>query len=243
MLKNKPGLVEAMYFCELNTPTEYLGPMYGVLSRRRARILKEEMQEGSPFFTVHAYIPVSESFGFTGELRSKTSGAASALLVLSHWEALLEDPFFVPKTEERNQDKVSLLTFKASIFKDTTDTLSSWISRDCCDGGWEGVQCDASTGRVNMLQMQSPDVKDSGSFMKSILSPALGNIPDQIGNLKSLTSLQLSGNQLTRQFPIRMCMAYVLSYHPLTSTVILKIHISLGIQTSYFFLLTQSIPL
>lgn len=104
VLKNKPRLVEAMYFCELNTPTEYLGPMYGVLSRRRARILKEEMQEGSPFFTVHAYVPVSESFGFTDELRSRTSGAASALLVLSHWEALLEDPFFVPKTEEEIEE-------------------------------------------------------------------------------------------------------------------------------------------
>lgn len=93
-----------MYFCELNTPTEYLGPMYAVLSRRRARVLKEEMQEGSPFFTVHAYLPVSESFGFADELRRWTSGAASALLVLSHWEALPEDPFFVPKTEEEIEE-------------------------------------------------------------------------------------------------------------------------------------------
>ncbi|XP_022638164.1 elongation factor-like GTPase 1 [Vigna radiata var. radiata] len=104
VLQNKPRLVEAMYFCELNTPTEYLGPMYAVLSRRRARILKEEMQEGSPFFTVHAYVPVSESFGFADELRRWTSGAASALLVLSHWEALSEDPFFVPKTEEEIEE-------------------------------------------------------------------------------------------------------------------------------------------
>jgi len=104
VLQNKPRLVEAMYFCELNTPTEYLGPMYAVLSRRRARVLKEEMQEGSPFFTVHAYVPVSESFGFPDELRRWTSGAASALLVLSHWEALSEDPFFVPKTEEEIEE-------------------------------------------------------------------------------------------------------------------------------------------
>ena len=104
VLQNKPRLVEAMYFCELNTPTEYLGPMYAVLSRRRARVLKEEMQEGSPFFTVHAYVPVSESFGFADELRRWTSGAASALLVLSHWEALSEDPFFVPKTEEEIEE-------------------------------------------------------------------------------------------------------------------------------------------
>ncbi|KAK9280097.1 hypothetical protein L1049_013782 [Liquidambar formosana] len=104
VLQRKPRLVEAMYFCELNTPTEYLGPMYAVLARRRARVLKEEMQEGSPLFTVHAYVPVSESFGFADELRRWTSGAASALLVLSHWEALSEDPFFVPKTEEEMEE-------------------------------------------------------------------------------------------------------------------------------------------
>ncbi|KAJ0081651.1 hypothetical protein Patl1_10777 [Pistacia atlantica] len=104
VLQKKPRLVEAMYFCELNTPTEYLGPMYAVLARRRARVLKEEMQEGSSLFTVHAYLPVSESFGFPDELRRWTSGAASALLVLSHWEALPEDPFFVPKTEEEIEE-------------------------------------------------------------------------------------------------------------------------------------------
>ncbi|QHO19055.1 hypothetical protein S245_036369 [Arachis hypogaea] len=93
-----------MYFCELNTPTECVGPMYAVLNRRQARVLKEEMQEGSPFFTVHAYVPVSESFGFADELRKGTSRAASALLVLSHWEALPEDPFIVPRTEEEIEE-------------------------------------------------------------------------------------------------------------------------------------------
>ncbi|CAA0839301.1 Ribosomal protein S5/Elongation factor G/III/V family protein [Striga hermonthica] len=104
VLQNKPRLVEAMYFCELNTPTEYLGPMYAVLSRRRARVLKEEMQEGSSLFTVHAYVPVAESFGFADELRRWTSGASSALLVFSHWEMLSEDPFFVPKTEDELEE-------------------------------------------------------------------------------------------------------------------------------------------
>lgn len=104
VLQRKPRLVEAMYFCELNTPTEFLGAMYAVLGRRRARVLKEEMQEGSSLFTVHAYVPVAESFGFADELRRWTSGASSALLVLSHWEALPEDPFFVPKTEEEIEE-------------------------------------------------------------------------------------------------------------------------------------------
>lgn len=104
VLQKKSRLVEAMYFCELNTPPEYLGPMYAVLGRRRARVSKEIMQEGSPLFTVHAYVPVSVSIGFADELRRWTSGAASVLLVLSHWEELPQDPFFVPKTEEEIEE-------------------------------------------------------------------------------------------------------------------------------------------
>ncbi|KAM1988154.1 hypothetical protein ACFX15_035323 [Malus domestica] len=45
-----------------------------------------------------------KAFGFADELRRWTAGAASALLVLSHWEALPEDPFFVPKTEEELEE-------------------------------------------------------------------------------------------------------------------------------------------
>lgn len=104
ILQRKPRLVEGMYFCELNTPTEQLGSMYAVLARKRARIVKEEMQESSRLFTVHAYVPVAESFGFADELRKETAGASSALLVLSHWETLEEDPFFVPKTEEEIEE-------------------------------------------------------------------------------------------------------------------------------------------
>jgi ribosome assembly protein 1 len=62
------------------------------------------MQEGFALFSVQAYVPVSESFGFAEDLRRKTAGAASALLVLSHWEELSEDPFFVPKTEEEIEE-------------------------------------------------------------------------------------------------------------------------------------------
>ncbi|XP_057535013.1 uncharacterized protein LOC130813243 isoform X1 [Amaranthus tricolor] len=104
VLQKKPRLVEAMYFCELTTPVEHLGAMYSVLARRRARIVKEEMIESSSLFTVHTYLPVSESFGFADELRKWTSGSSSALLVLSHWEQLMEDPFFVPKTEEEIEE-------------------------------------------------------------------------------------------------------------------------------------------
>ena len=45
-----------------------------------------------------------KAFGFSNELRRGTSEAASALLLLSHWEVLPEDPFFVAKTEEEKEE-------------------------------------------------------------------------------------------------------------------------------------------
>lgn len=104
ILQNNPRLVEGMYFCELTTPTEQLGSTYAVLGKKRAKILKEEMQEGTSVFTVHAYLPVAESIGFSNQLRTVTSGAASALLVLSHWDAIPEDPFFIPKSQEEIEE-------------------------------------------------------------------------------------------------------------------------------------------
>lgn len=43
--------------------------MYGVVSRRRGRIVSEEMKEGTSFFSIRALLPVVESFGFAdGEI-------------------------------------------------------------------------------------------------------------------------------------------------------------------------------
>eukprot|EP00898_Chlorokybus_atmophyticus_P007645 jgi/Chlat1/7882/Chrsp66S00582 len=95
MLKSQPRLVEAMYLCEVMTNAEALGKVYGVLGKRRSRIISEEMREGSGLFTVHAYLPVAESFGFADELRRSTSGAASPQL---------EDPFFVPTTVDELEE-------------------------------------------------------------------------------------------------------------------------------------------
>jgi ribosome assembly protein 1 len=62
--------------------------VYAVLGRRRGRVLREEMREGSNLFTIHAYLPAEASFGFADEMRRRSSGAASASLLLSHWERL-----------------------------------------------------------------------------------------------------------------------------------------------------------
>lgn len=98
-------LVEAMYLAEVAVHgAEALSGVYAVLGRRRARVLRDEMREGSDTFVVHAYLPAEASFGLADELRKRCSGAASASLLLSHWERMQVDPFFVPTTEEELEE-------------------------------------------------------------------------------------------------------------------------------------------
>ena len=62
------------------------------------------MKEGTPFFTITALLPVAESFGFSDEIRKRTSGAASPQLRFQGFEMLDEDPFWVPFTEDELED-------------------------------------------------------------------------------------------------------------------------------------------
>lgn len=81
-----------------------LGRVYDVLTRRRGRILSESLKEGTPFFTIQSRLPVAESFGFSDEIRKRTSGAASPQLIFQGFEILEEDPFWVPFTEDDLED-------------------------------------------------------------------------------------------------------------------------------------------
>ncbi len=82
-------LVEAMYLAEIAVNgADALSGVYAVLGRRRARVLRDEMREGSDTFVIHAYLPAEASFGLADELRKRCSGAASASLLLSHWERM-----------------------------------------------------------------------------------------------------------------------------------------------------------
>lgn len=81
-----------------------LGRVYGVITRRRGRIVSESLKEGTPFFTILSVLPVAESFGFSEDIRKRTSGAASPQLVFQGFEMLDEDPFWVPFTEDELED-------------------------------------------------------------------------------------------------------------------------------------------
>ena len=80
------------------------GSTYAVLHRRRARVLSERMAEGSGAFTIAALLPVAASFALADELRQRTSGAAGAQLMLSHWARVPQDPRFVPTTAEELEE-------------------------------------------------------------------------------------------------------------------------------------------
>ncbi|MCJ1247730.1 Cytoplasmic GTPase/eEF2-like protein (ribosomal biogenesis) [Trapelia coarctata] len=99
-----PRLLLAMYSCEIQASTEALGPTYATLSRRYGRILSESFKEGTPFFTITSLLPLAFSFGFSDEIRKRTSGAASPQLLFAGFELLDEDPFWVPKTVEELED-------------------------------------------------------------------------------------------------------------------------------------------
>ncbi|KAJ5367577.1 Translation elongation/initiation factor/Ribosomal beta-barrel [Penicillium brevicompactum] len=117
-----PRIMLAMYSCEIQATTEVLGRVYGVITRRRGRILSEVMKEGTPFFTILALLPVAESFGFAEEIRKRTSGVAQPQLIFAGFEALDEDPFWVPATEEELED-LGELADKENVAKRYMDAV------------------------------------------------------------------------------------------------------------------------
>ncbi|MCJ1317231.1 Cytoplasmic GTPase/eEF2-like protein (ribosomal biogenesis) [Xylographa vitiligo] len=117
-----PRLLLAMYSCEVQASTEVLGRVYAVITRRHGRILSESLKEGTPFFTISALLPVASSFGFSDEIRKRTSGAASLQFRFHGFEMLDEDPFWVPSTEEELED-LGELADKENVAKGHMDKV------------------------------------------------------------------------------------------------------------------------
>ena len=113
-----------MYTCEIQAAAEVLGKVYAVVQRREGSIISEEMKELvnskdwelsrlkvntefhiTPYqYRIVARIPVIEAFGFSEDIRKKTSGAASPQLVFDGYDMLDIDPFWVPHTEEELEE-------------------------------------------------------------------------------------------------------------------------------------------
>jgi elongation factor 2 len=88
-----PRFQEPIYLVDISTPNDVMNGIYQCFSQRRGVVFQEESVAGTPLLQVKAYLPVSESFGFTGHLRSLTSGQAFPQCVFDHWEVIEQDPF------------------------------------------------------------------------------------------------------------------------------------------------------
>jgi len=73
--KAGPVLLEPMMAVEVTTPEDFMGEVIGDLNSRRGQI--QAMEERSGARIVKALVPLSEMFGYVGDLRSKTQGRAS----------------------------------------------------------------------------------------------------------------------------------------------------------------------
>ncbi len=83
--KAHPVLLEPIMRVEVVTPEEYMGPVNGDLNRRRGQIEKMEPRPGGAQ-VVTAFVPLSEMFGYTTDLRSATQGRATSTMHFERYE-------------------------------------------------------------------------------------------------------------------------------------------------------------
>ncbi|KAL3583912.1 hypothetical protein D5086_014973 [Populus alba] len=91
-LTAKPRLLEPVYMVEIQAPEQALGGIYSVLNQKRGHVFEEMQRPGTPLYNIKAYLPVVESFGFSGTLRAATSGQAFPQCVFDHWDTMSSDP-------------------------------------------------------------------------------------------------------------------------------------------------------
>ncbi|KAF8528091.1 P-loop containing nucleoside triphosphate hydrolase protein [Hysterangium stoloniferum] len=105
-----PGIQEPVYLVEIQCPENAIGGIYSCLNKRRGQVFSEEQRPGTPMFTVKAYLPVNESFGFTADLRAATGGQAFPQSVFDHWELMNGTP--IEKGSKLEQMVIAIRTRK-----------------------------------------------------------------------------------------------------------------------------------
>jgi len=95
-----PRLMEPMFLVEIQCPDTAMGGIYSCLNRRRGHVFEENQRPGTPLYSVKAYLPVAESFGFDSDLRAQTSGQAFPQCVFDHWQLMPGDPMTEGKTRD-----------------------------------------------------------------------------------------------------------------------------------------------
>jgi len=83
--KAKPILLEPIMRVEVVTPNDYTGPVNGDLNSRRGKIESMEPRVGGAQ-VITAFVPLSEMFGYTTDLRSATQGRATSTMHFERYE-------------------------------------------------------------------------------------------------------------------------------------------------------------
>ena len=78
--------MEPYYFVEVQAPADCVSAVYTVLARRRGHVTQDAPIPGSPLYSIKAFIPAIDSFGFETDLRTHTQGQAFCLSVFHHWQ-------------------------------------------------------------------------------------------------------------------------------------------------------------
>ncbi len=86
--KGQPKLLEPIMKLEVVTPEQFLGDVIGDLNSRRARIGSIDIQGG--LATIHAHVPLAETFGYATSIRSQTQGRATHTLEFYRYEEVPE---------------------------------------------------------------------------------------------------------------------------------------------------------
>jgi elongation factor G len=84
----RPVLMEPIMAVEVVTPEEYMGDVMGDLSSRRGRIGSMEARGNTQ--VVNATVPLSEMFGYSTDLRSRTQGRATYTMQFSEYQQVPE---------------------------------------------------------------------------------------------------------------------------------------------------------
>lgn len=82
--KAKPVILEPIMKIEITVPEEYMGDVMGDLNSRRGRIEGMEAQNNSQI--IRGFVPLSETFGYATDLRSKTQGRGTYSMQSDHFE-------------------------------------------------------------------------------------------------------------------------------------------------------------
>jgi elongation factor 2 len=83
ILSANPTLLEPIYKISVRVPAIEMGNVTGLLSRKRGHI--HSVEQDGPIVNILGMVPVSETLGFSQELRAATSGAAFWQMTFDHW--------------------------------------------------------------------------------------------------------------------------------------------------------------